>query len=48
MKGKRIFHKIVQVILMCLVIGSLFGGIVSMVMAGETGLEQQAAVVVVE
>ncbi len=48
MRSTRIIRKTTQIALLCLVIGSLFGGIVGVVMAGETGFEQQASVVIEE
>lgn len=48
MKGTHIIRKITQIILISLVIGSLFAGIVGVVTAGETVFQPQAAVVVEE
>jgi len=38
MGGKEIISKIVKIALLCLVIGSLLGGLVGVVMAGEIGV----------
>ena len=44
MRGKHIQRKLIQSILLCLVLGSLFGGIVGIVMAGESAFIPQDTV----
>jgi hypothetical protein len=43
--SRHAVRKMVRIALLCLVIGSLFGGLVGVVMSGETGFEPGITVI---